>query len=371
MNTLNPDHHRETRVLLVCGSGGVGKTTIAAAMGLKMSLAGYKTIVLTIDPAKRLADSLGIKSLSDEPEKITLPENNGGEMWAMMLDTKRTFDRIIEKYASSAETRNKIINNKLYQHMSQMLAGTQEYMAMERLYEIYKQNTFDVMIVDTPPVQNARDFLSAPQRMMNMINNSMLHLLLKPSLSLGKSGLKFLERGSQQILKAFDRITGFAFLQEMSEMIVAFKDLLGGFETRASEVNSLLKLDTTHFVIVCTTNANSIMETQDFFKQISDQGFNLKKIIINRVYEGNVLSPEKIKSCRDELVGQFSPAEADLLIDNYRLFVPMIKKDKRQITSITNSVGNDYVSTIPLFLSDVHDIKTLKMVADVMGWLDS
>jgi anion-transporting ArsA/GET3 family ATPase len=217
-------------------------------------------------------------------------------MWAMMLDTKRTFDRIVERYAPDPATRERIYNNKIYKHLSQMLAGSQEYMAMERLYEIWQQDAYDVIVVDTPPMQNAVDFLDAPDRLSNMISNSMLHLLLKPSITLGKAGFKFLEKGSQQILKIFDRIVGFAFLQDISEMLIAFQELLGGFNSRAVEVKALLQSPATHFMAVCTTNANSVSETEGFSKKLGELGYHLKKIVVNRICPGKALSKDRLAS---------------------------------------------------------------------------
>src|SRR3989339_318491 len=155
-------------IYIICGSGGVGKTTTAAALGLSLAGGGKKVLVLTIDPARRLATALGLTSLSDDPQLIKTDFSGAscGELWAMRLNTKRTFDRLVDKYASSRETRDRIFHNKLYQHLSKMLAGTQEYMAMEKLYEIDKQAVYDVIVVDTPPMQNAVDFLAAPLKMM-------------------------------------------------------------------------------------------------------------------------------------------------------------------------------------------------------------
>ncbi len=278
----------KSKIFITCGSGGVGKTTLSAALALKHAEAGKKTIVLTIDPAKRLATALGLKNLCDEAQKINIGKAAKGEMWAMMLDTKRTFDRLVEHYASTEEAKNRILANSLYQHMSHMLSGTQEYMAMERLYEIQESNIYDVIIIDTPPMQNARDFLIAPQKMMNMINNSMLHILLKPTLSLGKSSFKFLEKGTEQILKIFDRITGFAFMQDISEMLLAFKDLLTGFESRAKLVEELLRSPQCSFLIVCTALQNSLQEANAFIDHLQTFKYSAQMMIVNRLYQGEV-----------------------------------------------------------------------------------
>ncbi len=354
------------KIFLFCGSGGVGKTTCSAAFALKQAGLGFKTIVLTIDPAKRLATSLGLDSLNDEPRRIRVKNGNGGELWAMMLDTKRTFDRIVEKYAPSPEAKNRILKNKLYQHMSQMLAGTQEYMAMERLYEIHAQGLYDVIVIDTPPVQNAADFLNAPQKMMDMINNSMLHLLLKPTLALGKSGLKFFEKGSAQILKIFDRITGFAFLQDVSEMLIAFKELLGGFQSRSDEVRRLLSSECTQFVLVVTTAENSIDEAISFAARLDENSYKLGGVIVNRVYLGPVLADDKLTAMQKRLAKNSDADNAGYLFENYTNYIPLIKRDAASIKKLKTNLDHIQLVTIPLFLSDVHDMDDLLKIADII-----
>lgn len=348
---------KTTKTILVCGSGGVGKTTLAASLGLKLALAGQKTVVLTIDPAKRLAASLGLEELNDAPRKIGLGplKKTRGEMWAAMLDTKRTFDRLVEKYAPNKAAKERIFHNKLYQHMSRMLAGTQEYMAMERLYEIHSENRYDVIVVDTPPMQNAIDFLSAPQKMTNMIKNSMLHLLLKPTLSLGKTGFK--------LMKVFDRITGFAFMQDLSEMLMSFESLLEGFNLRAQEVNSLLRDENSQFFFVCTWHNRTLNEVRDFQEMISTQKFHLAKIIVNRVYCGETLAAKN----SHELTKYFSAREANILLKNYQRFLPLIKRDKNHLTDLRQQTKGVEILTIPLFYTDVHHIKKLM---DLTRYLD-
>lgn len=354
----------QTQIYLICGSGGVGKTTVSAALGLALAESGKNVIVLTIDPAKRLADSLGIGTLSDEPTRIkTGTTDQRGQLWAMMLDTKRTFDRLIEKFSPSEGARNKILNNKLYQYMSKMLAGTQEYMAMERLYEIYSGNGYDAIILDTPPMQNALDFLTAPQKMIGAIQNSMLHLLLKPTFSLGKTGLKFLQKGSQKILKVFDRITGFAFLQDVSEMLIAFKELLGGFEYRAGQVNELLKQRQTVFTVVCSTQDNSIRELELFQNKLASDQCRLSHVIVNRVYGGGIEKKHPTTAVKKELANYFSKKEAEVLVRNFNHYFPLMAKDRLQLKRIEALVGKSCVLTVPLFLSDVHDLAGLGRVA--------
>jgi anion-transporting ArsA/GET3 family ATPase len=359
------------QIFLICGSGGVGKTTVAASLGLRLATRGKKVIVLTVDPAKRLATSLGLENLGDEPKKIVNPvlSKVSGEMWAMMLDTKRTFDRLVERHAPSEAARDKIFNNKIYQHLSGMLAGTQEYMAMERLYEVVQQNRYDTVVVDTPPMQNAKDFLSAPQRMMDMVNNSMLHLLIKPAMAVGKTGFRFFEKGSQQILKVFDRITGFAFLQDISEMLIAFQALLGGFEKRASDVRGLLSKNQCRFIVVCTTQDHSVREVQDFISKAAQLDNEVWGIVANRVYAGPVPTADKLKEHRGSLKKVFSPAECDILIENYQRFSPLIKRDQKILDQIKSWVAPGQMASIPLFFSDVHDAKGLLRVGDHLSFV--
>lgn len=362
MNTEN------TRTYLICGSGGVGKTTVSAALGLKFAMMGKKTIVLTIDPARRLASSLGIEGLTDEPRQIALEDpGNGGEMWAMMLDTKRTFDRIVEKYAPSKESVEKIFNNNIYRHMSQMLAGTQEYMAMERLYEVYSQNRYEVIILDTPPMQNALEFLAAPQRMLNLINNSILDIFLKPTVFLGKTGFKLLEKGTETVMKILDKIMGLPFLHDISDMFMAFKELLGGFQNRAQEVGELLSHPSSRFISVCTTAENSINETKGFKEQLDQFHYTLESIVVNRVFSGPDLSEEDILE-RENILKKHTDAEtARVLAENFKKFLPLIRKDKDRVNTIARMVGKENIVTIPLFLSDVHDLSGLRQVAENFG----
>ena len=349
-----------TEVLLVCGSGGVGKTTVSAALGLHFAQLGKKVVVITIDPAKRLATALGLNALLNTPQKIT----TAGELFAMQLDTKKTFDQIVRRYASSAEVCEKIFANKIYQHMSQMLAGSQEYMAIEKLYEIWQQQNFDVIILDTPPVQNAVDFLAAPDKLSNMISNSMLHLLIKPSVAIGKVGMRFFAKGSQQILKIFDRLVGFAFLQDISDMLVLFEDLLSGFHDRAAATKSLLQSADTRFIAVGTTEPNSVAETMLFQERLQELGYHLQKIIVNRVYPEKSATPQQIKKDQMALTEIYGAKDAAILTENYQRFLPLISKDAEQIMRLAKKTDRKNIVTIPLFLSDVHDIKSLEHIAE-------
>lgn len=361
---------KKAQIYLMCGSGGVGKTTMAAALGLKLAKQGHRTVVLTIDPAKRLANSLGLKELGDAPQKILEKKSGTAELFAMMLDTKRTFDHIVEKYAPSRQTVEKIFSNKVYQHLSQMLAGSQEYMAMEKLHEIWQQDEYDCIVIDTPPMQNAVDFLEAPRRMNDMINNSMLHLLLKPSMLLGKKGLRLFERGSQQILKVFDRVIGFAFMQDISEMLISFQELISGFQSRAMDVKTLLASEQTHFVIVCTTQQNSIAETKMFRKRLMQDGYGLHAIVANRIHLGQTNMAGKIRQDKMMLENILSGPDAESLIENYKKYLPLIKHDGHCLEDLKTVPTTGCLCTIPLFENDIHDLEGLSRLSEYLKFSD-
>lgn len=343
-------------LILVCGSGGVGKTTLSAGIALCHALQGKKTIVLTVDPARRLATSLGLENLGAKASRI----REDIPLYAMMLDTKRTFDQLVEKYAPSKETEQKILKNKLYQQMSDMIAGSQEYMAMEKLYEIVQSQTYEVVVIDTPPTTHAIDFLEAPDRMVNALSNSMVHLLLKPTLKVGKSGLKLLERGSQLVLKVFDRITGFAFLQDISELLVAFRTLLGGFQNRAAEVKKILERPSTSFVLVASCEKHSSEEAAIFQEKLQRLGFHLEGIIFNRVHPNYSLKKSEKVLALEDLEDRFGKRLSQKMQDAFKKFQLRAGEDQRLIKEFETKLTPDqYVTQIPLFEKDIHDIDGL------------
>lgn len=356
----------DKKLILVCGSGGVGKTTLAATLGLKATLCGKKVIVLTIDPAKRLASSLGLLSLSGEPMSISpvLLEKVTGQadlhMEAMMLDTKQTFDQLVIKYAPTKETEKKILNNKIYRHLSAMISGSQEYMAMEKLYEIVEKEKYDLVVIDTPPTIHALDFLEAPQRMINALSHSMIHLLLKPALFVGKSSLKFVERGSQLVFKVFDRITGFAILQDISEMLISFQTLLGGFVNRAEEVKKILQREDTAFVMVAACEEKSVEEAEIFSRKLLELKLPLAGLILNRVcpsYHVATAQEKKDLSALSDTVGKKT---AEKMMEIFVKYQKTASRDGAYAKKLELLLdANQFLMKLPLFQSDIHDLKGL------------
>ena len=356
----------DKNLILVCGSGGVGKTTIAASLALKGASLGRKTIVLTIDPAKRLATSLGLGELSGEAKRINEKKLSAlfgtpdPLCFAMMLDTKRTFDQLVAKYAPSKEIEKKILNNKIYRHLSDMIAGSQEYMAMEKLYELTTEDKYDLIVIDTPPTTHAIDFLEAPQKMIDAIGHSMIHLLLKPALLAGKSGLKFFEKGSQMILKIFDRITGFAFLQDISEMLISFQELLGGFQGRAEEIKKILTQDETGFVLVSACEEKSVREAQFFSEKLTELNLPLAGIILNRIHPLYQIKPEEKDENQKELTSRVGAKLAAKMADCLDQFGPIARRDDNYRKELKrNLTEKQFLATIPLFELDIHSLEGL------------
>lgn len=343
-------------IIICCGSGGVGKTTTAASIALGAARAGRKAIVLTIDPAKRLATALGLESLGDAPKRIPLP-GASGSLDAMMLDTKRTFDRLIERHVADEGRRQAIFGNRLYQQMSSMIAGSQEYMATEKLYELHESGVYDLLVLDTPPTRHALDFLEAPRKMINMTSNSLLEWFIKPGLFVGQAGLiglGVLRKSAEKILSVFDRIAGFAFLRELSEMLSLFTSLLGGFQKRAQSVYDLLRKDFVGFLLVTSPASVAVQDALFFHRQIDASGLPFLGFVVNRVHPENYwkasdLPSDLPTSLRDKAFKQLAAYEA------------LAKRDRRSIEILKKTGGKKATcAEIPLFEKDVHDLEGLK-----------
>lgn len=261
------------RLIIVCGLGGVGKTTLSAALALKAARNGKKSLVITVDPAKRLSTALSLKGPCPNPKKIW-GEKNGGELFACLLDAKDTFDKLIDQHASP-DLRDSILNNKLYQQLSMMLAGTQEYMAMEKLYSLSTKKKFDLIVVDTPPARHAIDFLRAPIKMTNMLNDSLLKLIISPSLKMGKLGSK--------MLGVLGRITGGSIFEDISGLMQVSLQLLDGFTTRAESIQKHLSSPDTAFVLVTAATSAMMSDALTFREELSKLGFFLDGILTNRM----------------------------------------------------------------------------------------
>lgn len=274
--------HIATRKIVVCvGSGGVGKTTTSAVIALHAALTGRRALVLTIDPAKRLANSLGVDALDNEPARIPLDrfggEQHGGELWAMMLDMKQSFDQLVERHSPDAKARETILSNKLYKYFSTSLAGTQEYAAAEKLYDIYESGEYDLIVLDTPPTSHALDFLEAPNRLVDAINSRAMQFLYRPT-----SGL--LSVGTNYVIKTLSRFTGGEMLSELGGFLKAFSALFAGFQERAKKVRELMSSDEATFTVVTAPNAGNIDEAIYFQEKLGEDRARVGGFVTNRVH---------------------------------------------------------------------------------------
>jgi anion-transporting ArsA/GET3 family ATPase len=277
------------RVVVCVGSGGVGKTTVAAAIALERALAGARTLVCTIDPARRLANALGLTSLGNVETPV--PEHKfveaglapRGQLFAMMLDVKRTWDDLVTRHAPDPARRERILRNRLYQQMSSALAGSQEYMAMEKLYELATDRDYDLIVLDTPPTAHALDFLDAPDRILDFLGNETARALLAPALGAGRLGLRLAQLGGGYIAKTLARFTGQAALADLGDFLQGFQGMYEGFKQRAAAVRTLLARREVGFVLVTSPSPASIDEALAFHERLHAESMPVAGLVVNRV----------------------------------------------------------------------------------------
>lgn len=274
----------DRRLVVCCGAGGVGKTTMSAAIGLGLARAGARVAVVTIDPARRLATALGMEDLSDEPQRVQHPAVGAGQLWALQLDAKATFDRLVARHAPDAAARDRIMDNRIYRHLSGAVAGSQEYMAVERLHELVDEGSFDRVVLDTPPAQNALDFLDAPQRITRFIEGKALRLLVRPGLSTAGAGWRVLHLGSSTVLSILERLTGGQLLRDVSEFLAGFDGMYQGFADRAQTVRSLLLSPEAAFVIIAAPGSAPLHQALALGDRLRADGFPLVGAILNRLH---------------------------------------------------------------------------------------
>ena len=270
---------------IVVGSGGVGKTTLAAAMGLNAASEGQNTLVMTFDPSMRLKDTLGVGEEARDKE-VRVATDTPGSLHASILDARATFDRLVERYAPDDASRRRILDNRFYNHLAGSLAGVLEYMAVERLYEVSKEKRYDRIILDTPPTRQAIDFLEAPDRIVGFLDSGALRIALKPWFDeeghiKGATRLGFIGKRLETFL---DRMVGLGLLRNMAEFFQAFAPLFEGFRDRAVEVQKLLSAKETLFVLVSGPGEERIPDTMFFARRLEETGYNLGPVIVNRVH---------------------------------------------------------------------------------------
>jgi anion-transporting ArsA/GET3 family ATPase len=380
----------ERRILVCVGSGGVGKTTTAASLGLAGARAGRKTLVLTIDPAKRLANALGLDQLGHDeqpvPDEKLLPiintaagyrEPPKGSLHAMMLDQKRAFDEIVARYASDPGSRDRIFANNIYKQISSRLAGSHEYAAMSKLYEIASENRYDLIVLDTPPTANALDFLDAPERVSAAIDSPAIQWLVKPYLQAGKFSLKAVGMGAAFVLRRLARFVGSAFLEDMARFFVEFNTILAGFQERAKQVYEIMRRPDVGFVLVSSPDPMSIDEAIFFHDRLVQSQMPLGAFVVNRVHPKGAPAGDREAligklHARPELRG-YSPDDvvqvAADLERTFREFQSLAEIDASQVARLRGRAGSDVpLVQIPFFDRDIYDVEGLSsMVQFLVG----
>ncbi|WP_229907394.1 ArsA family ATPase [Streptomyces vinaceus] len=292
-----------TRIIVCCGAGGVGKTTTAAALGVRAAERGRKVVVLTIDPARRLAQSMGIDSLDNTPRRVKGVDGaDGGELHAMMLDMKRTFDEIVEGHADS-ERAEAILANPFYQSLSAGFAGTQEYMAMEKLGQLRAREDWDLIVVDTPPSRSALDFLDAPKRLGSFLDGKFIRVLMAPAKVGGRAGMKFLNVGMSLMTGTLSKLMGASLLKDVQTFVAAMDTMFGGFRTRADATFRLLQAPGTAFLVVAAPEPDALREAAYFVERLAAEKMPLAGLVLNRVHVSGAdqLSAERALAAAENL----------------------------------------------------------------------
>lgn len=355
-------------ILVCCGSGGVGKTSLSAALAVRAAESGRCVVVLTIDPAKRLAQALGIIELDNDPRPVTdIDPAAGGSLDAMMLDMKRTFDEVVEAHAQS-EKAEQILNNPFYQALSTSFSGTQEYMAMEKLGQLHDQvdadghRRWDLIIVDTPPARSALDFLDAPEHLSRLLDGRILKLFLSPT----KGPMRIMSVGVSLVTSAMNRVLGSQVLRDMQTFITAFETLFGGFRQRAEATLANLSSEHTRFIVVGTPEPDALREASFFIDRLSAENMPLAGVIINRVHRTDLtLSRERAATLSEDLAKSGEPQErlASTALGLAAVRIGQIQRERKMIEKFQAMKPRVRVAEVPAMATPVSDLDSLRWVA--------
>ena len=357
------------RIAVCVGPGGVGKTTVAAAVALDRALHGARALVCTIDPARRLANALGLSALGNVETRV--PEHKfaeaglkpRGELFAMMLDVKRTWDDLVARHAPDPARRERILRNRLYQQMSSALAGSQEYMAMEKLYELATERDYDLVVLDTPPTAHALDFLDAPDRILDFLGNETARALLSPLAGAGRMGLRLAQLGGGYIAKTLARFTGQAMLADLGDFLQGFQGMYDGFKERAAAVHALLSRPEVGFVLVTSPSPIAIDEVLAFHERLHAESMPVAGLVANRVTP-ELWPPAEPLPGADELAQAVAAAGADGAALGARLAATLAEHqalaaaDRRALSRLFGLVEVPR-AVVPRLETDVHDLAGL------------
>ena len=364
----------QVRIVVCCGAGGVGKTTTAAALGLWAAEHGRKVVVLTIDPARRLAQSLGLTELDNTPRPVAGAGAEGGSLDAMMLDMKRTFDEVVEQHAAPDKAAQ-ILANPFYQAVSSSFAGTQEYMAMEKLGQLRAEadrtGRWDLVVVDTPPSRSALDFLDAPKRLGSFLDGRFIRLLTAPAKAGGRAGLKVFSVGVQVATSTMSRLLGGQLLQDVQTFVAALDTMFGGFRERADQTYALLKAAETAFVVVATPERDALREASYFAGRLDEEGMPLAGLVVNRVQRvaAPSLSASRALAAAEQLADSdagtttSTTATTEGLLRLHATLAETADRQQRQVARFTAGHPGIPLVEVPAAAQDIHDLEGLREVA--------
>lgn len=354
-----------TRVVVCCGSGGVGKTTTAAALALRAAERGRQTVVLTIDPARRLAQALGLRELSNYPKQVAVegfaPK---GELWAMMLDMRRTFDDMVRAHAGPQRA-EQLLANPFYQTVSTSFSGTQEYMAMEKLGQLAASGDWDLIIVDTPPSRSALDFLDAPSRLSTALDSRMIRMLTSPARAGGKGLRKVVGAGFSMFSKAVSTILGAQLLADASAFMQAFDTTFGGFRERARKTAELMSSPGTSFLVVAVPEPDAMREASYFVERLAQESMPLAGLVANRTHPVLAdLSDEHARAAADSLERSGKSPLAAAVLRLHADRVVWADREQRLLSRFTRAHGKVPVTHVPALPSDVHNLAGLRDIGN-------
>ncbi|MFL5903403.1 MAG: ArsA family ATPase [Solirubrobacteraceae bacterium] len=350
----------DKRIVICGGSGGVGKTTASAAIAMGAAARGRKVAVVTIDPARRLANSLGLDELGNEPALVD-PQlfpaagiEMEGELWAMMLDPKRTFDDLIDRLAPNEKSRDEVLANRIYQELSNAVAGSQEFTAMAKLYELDRSHDFDLIVLDTPPSRNALDFLDAPDRLTQFFEGRALQVFLRPT------GLaaRVMGRGTGMVFGVLKRVTGIDLLEDLAVFFRSLSGMIDGFRERAQAVNKLLADPGTVFLLVTSPEREPIDEAIFFWRKLKAARMPFGGVVVNRVHH-DLLGDAEVEDVSAELVAELGDKLAARVADNFRDYHVLARRDAQNIERLGKQLRDDRLLLIPYLDEDVHDVEGL------------
>ena len=366
LNALLDD--RANRIIVCCGSGGVGKTTTAAAFALRAAERGRDVVVLTIDPARRLAQSLGLTELDNTPRPVQgIDGSAGGRLHAMMLDMKRTFDEIVVEHSDPGRA-EQILSNPFYQSLSASFAGTQEYMAMEKLGQLHAQAEWDLIVVDTPPSRSALDFLDAPNRLGSFLDGRFIKILTAPAQVGGFGAFKLLTSGVSLVTGALGKLLGSGLLSDVQSFVNALDTMFGGFRERAEATYRLLQAPGTSFVVVAAPEPDALREASFFARRLAEEKMPLAGLVLNRVHPRLTnLTAERSLAAAEQLdVPSPSPAQslAGGLLRLHAERVELSRREARLAERFAASHPGISLLRLPAQAEDVHDLEGLRAVTD-------